>query len=188
MADKERVSETVYFSAPGVKNAERTVTLAVQRARELKIKELVVATGSGRTALQAAELFPEGKVIAVTYHSGTDKPFDDPLPPAARKKLAARGVAFVTCGHALSGCERGLGKGGWTPLDLVANTLRVFGQGTKVCFEIVLMAADAGALSGNEVVAVGGSAEGADTALVITPAHQANLFGLKVREVICKPR
>lgn len=188
MTDQVKVSEAVYFPAPGVRNTERTVAAAIQRARELRIMELVVATESGRTAIRAAESFPEGKVIAVSYHSGAEKPFDDPLPAPARKKLSELGAAVVTCGHALSGCEKGLGKGGWTPLSLVADTLRMLGQGAKVCVEIALMAADAGALSGGELVAVGGTAEGADTALVIAPAHQNRIFDLRIREIVCKPR
>ncbi len=188
MAEKNTVSEIVYFSAPGAGNTEQTIAAAVARARALKIGELVVATESGKTAILAAESFPEGKVIAVSYHSGTDKPFDDPLPASARQKLRELQAVVVTCGHALSGCEKGLGKGGWTPLALVADTLRMLGQGTKVGVEIALMAADAGALSGGDLVAVGGTAEGADTALVITPAHQNRIFELRIREVVCKPR
>jgi hypothetical protein len=57
-----------------------------------------------------------------------------------------------------------------------------------VAVEIAVMAADAGALSGEDIVAIGGSGRGADTALIIKPAHQNNFFDLKIREVICKPR
>lgn len=188
MKDKARIARVIYFPAPGAGNTEATIAAAVARARELGLREIIVATESGRTAIRAAESFPEGKVIAVSYHSGAEKPFDDPLPAGARKKLSELGAAVVTCGHALSGCEKGLGKGGWTPLALVADTLRMFGQGAKVCVEIALMAADAGALSGGELVAVGGTAEGADTALVIAPAHQNRIFDLRIREIVCKPR
>jgi hypothetical protein len=70
---------------------------------------------------------------------------------------------------------------------LVADTLKLFGQGTKVAVEVAVMAADAGALSGRDVVAVGGSSQGADTALVLKPAHAARIFELKIREIVCKP-
>lgn len=181
-------SRIVYFPSTGAAHTAGTIEAACARARERGIKEIVVATSSGRTASKAASLFKGGRVIAVTYHSGAEKPFDDPLPPAARKKLEALNARIVTCGHALSGAEKAVGgAGGCAPLSLVADTLRLFGQGTKVCVEIVLMAADAGALSGRDVVAVGGSGEGADTALVIAPAHQADMFSLRVKEIICKP-
>ena len=74
------------------------------------------------------------------------------------------------------------------PVLLMADTLRLFGQGTKVAVEIAVMAADAGALSGEDIISIGGTGRGADTALVLKPAHQNNFFDLRIREIICKPR
>ncbi|MEX2689145.1 MAG: hypothetical protein Q6351_002325, partial [Candidatus Njordarchaeum guaymaensis] len=75
------------------------------------------------------------------------------------------------------------------PAEIMAITLRLFGEGTKVCVEIVLMAADAGLISmENDVIAIAGTGIGADTALVIKPAHPSNVFDLTIREIICKPR
>jgi len=39
-----------------------------------------------------------------------------------------------------------------------------------------------------EVISIGGTGSGADTALVIKPAHTHDFFELKVREVLCMPR
>jgi hypothetical protein len=51
------------------------------------------------------------------------------------------------------------------------------------------MAADAGLIGTNEeVISIGGTANGADTALVIKPAHTQDFFELKVKEILCKPR
>jgi hypothetical protein len=51
------------------------------------------------------------------------------------------------------------------------------------------MAADAGAIDiHGEVIAVGGTASGADTVCVIRPAHTANFFDLQVREIVAMPR
>jgi len=70
----------------------------------------------------------------------------------------------------------------------MAYTLRTFGQGTKVAVEIAVMAADAGLVRTDEdVISMGGTASGADTALVIQPACSADFFDLKVKEIICKP-
>ncbi|MFP3985126.1 MAG: hypothetical protein ACLFU9_04060, partial [Candidatus Bathyarchaeia archaeon] len=75
------------------------------------------------------------------------------------------------------------------PLEIIANTLRLFGEGTKVCVEIVLMATDAGLIPADkEVVALAGSGRGADTALLIKPANSSRFFELEVKEVIAKPR
>ncbi|MGC7880013.1 pyruvate kinase alpha/beta domain-containing protein, partial [Desulforudis sp. 1190] len=37
-------------------------------------------------------------------------------------------------------------------------------------------------------VAVAGSGTGADTAVVLSPAHSQHFFDTKIREIICKPR
>ena len=48
---------------------------------------------------------------------------------------------------------------------------------------------DAGVIDmAQEVIAIGGSGSGADTAMVIKPAHAQNYLDLKVLEIICKPR
>lgn len=50
------------------------------------------------------------------------------------------------------------------------------------------MAADAGLISvDRDIVAVGGTGRGADTALRIHPANAARFFDLKIREIIAKP-
>jgi hypothetical protein len=70
----------------------------------------------------------------------------------------------------------------------MAFTLRTFGQGTKVAIELSLMAADAGLVRTDEdVISIGGTGKGADSALLLQPANSANFFDLKVKEVICKP-
>ena len=72
-------------------------------------------------------------------------------------------------------------------VERAADTLRLFGQGTKVAVEIAIMAADGGALSGKDIVSIGGTGHGADTALILKPANQSHLFDMRIREVVCKP-
>ena len=96
----------------------------------------------------------------------------------------------VTAAHALSGAERGISKafGGVYPVEIMAATLRMFGQGVKVCVEIALMAADCGAIRAKQpVMVVGGTGGGADTACVITPSYTTSLLETKVNEILCKP-
>ena len=99
-------------------------------------------------------------------------------------------VTVVTATHALSGVERAIAKKytGSYPVLLIADTLRLLGQGTKVAVEVSIMAADAGALSGNDIISIGGTGRGADAALVIKPANQSDFFDIRIREIICKPR
>jgi len=180
----------MYFEQPGKVNTRSTLAIAFERARELGVDEVVLASTSGETAFAALELFGGFRITAVTYHSGFLEPFKPIMLYRTRKQLEEKGVAVISATHALSGVERAVAKkyGGVYPALLIADTLKLFGQGTKVAVEVSIMAADAGTLSGKDIVAIGGSSKGADTALVIKPANQSNLFDLRVREIICKPR
>jgi hypothetical protein len=118
-------------------------------------------------------------------------PGEDEMPPQVRQKLAERGARLLTTTHLLAGVDRAVRNkfGGLYPAEIIAQSLRMLGQGVKVCVEIACMALDAGLIPyGQEVVAVAGSATGADTAVVIVPAHSNQFFDTKVKEIICKPR
>ena len=47
----------MYFDKPGKDNTQQTLKLAAQRAKELEIKEVVVASTAGYTAHKAIEIF-----------------------------------------------------------------------------------------------------------------------------------
>jgi hypothetical protein len=180
----------VYFDQPGKVNTVPTLTEAARRGQELGLDEIVLATTGGDTAYAALAHCPGFRIIAVTYHCGFKEPFQSVMSETVRRDLTDKGVRVVMATHALSGVERSVAKkhGGVCPVLLMADTLKIFGQGAKVAVEVSIMAADAGALSGRDIIAIGGSSKGADTALVIKPAHQSSFFDLRVREIICKPR
>lgn len=179
----------MYFDSPGKHNTESTLKQAAQRAGELGITELVCATTTGNTARIAHDLCKGMKIIAVGYHAGFKKPFTLSMDEIERNALCELGIEVVFATHALSGIERGLAKKlpGMYPALLVAQTLKMFGQGTKVAVEIAVMAADAGKLSGDKIIAVGGSSKGCDTALVLSPADMSRFTEVKIHETICKP-
>ncbi|MBA3045326.1 MAG: hypothetical protein KKH41_08395 [Candidatus Thermoplasmatota archaeon] len=178
------------FERPGPQNTVECLELAAARARELSIGEVIIATNSGDTAMKSLARFQGMKIIAVNHHAGFKEPFKVELSPDVRKKLKSSGVRVVIAAHALSGIERSFRTKyqGIYPMELVADTLRMFGQGTKVCVEIALMAADAGELSGESVMCIGGSGTGADTAIILTPVHQRNFLDMRIHEIVCKPR
>jgi hypothetical protein len=105
--------------------------------------------------------------------------------------LERQGVTVLTQSHVLSGVERSIsGKfGGVSRVETIAEALRsLLGHGLKVCVEIAIMAADAGAIPIADIVAVGGTGSGSDTAVVIRPAHMNNFFDARIREIIVMPR
>jgi len=180
----------MYFDQPGKVNTRETLTAAYDRARELGLDEVVLASTSGETAFIALDVFKDFRITAVTYHHGYIEPFKPIMPYRTRKQLEEKGVAVISATHALSGVERAVAKkhSGVYPALLIADTLKLFGQGTKVAVEVTIMAADAGTVTGQDIIAIGGSSKGADTALVVKPANQSNLFDLRIREIVCKPR
>lgn len=78
-------------------------------------------------------------------------------------------------------------KFGGSEQEIVANTLRILGQGVKVCAEITAMASDAGLIPQENIIAVAGTGSGADTALVIFPQPSNRFFDIKIREFLAKP-
>jgi len=157
------------------------------------IEHVVVATTSGETAVRLAEgLAGTGvRLVCVTHHVGFAGGDADELDPTNRARLEELGAGIVTATHALSGIARSISRisGGTTPTEIVAHTLRLFGQGVKVCVEIAVMAADAGCIpTDRDVLCVGGTGRGADTAVVLKPAHMNAFFETRIREVLCFPK
>lgn len=183
----------VYFERPGYNNTMETLRLAVERCEELGIRYLVVASSSGETAMKAYDLIKdkEIKLVVVTYHTGFYEEGVNSMKPEIEEFLRNNGVTIVRQSHILSGLERSFTRkfGGLSRTEAVAEALRaLFGHGLKVCVEITVMAADSGAIPIEEVVAVGGRSRGADTAVVIRPAHMNNFFDMQIKEIICMPR
>ncbi len=178
-----------YWEKKGKSNTGGTVKEAVEKAKELGIKYVVVASNSGETA---EKFIGQGlEVACVTHHIGWTGPGEDEMGAEKRKELQEKGVKILTTTHLLAGVDRALRFKfeGVYPAEIVSSTLRMLGQGLKVCVEIRVMALDAGLIPyGEEIIAVGGSGKGADAACVIVPAHSSQFFDTVIKEIICMPR
>ena len=185
-----------YFEKPGESNTRDAAVFAIGRARELKIKTIVVASTSGKTAQIFFDAMKGSDIelVVVSHVVGFTKPGEWEFSEEIAVQLRNQGVRIVTGTHALSGLERALSRsprvGGGSRSEAVAEALRrVVAVGLKVAVECVLIAADQGVLDvSKEVVAVGGTASGADTVCVIRPAHTGSFFDLQVREIVAMPR
>jgi hypothetical protein len=183
----------IYFDSQGEHNTDAALDTAVAYCRAGGLRKIVLASSSGATALKLKQKAgAEIEVIAVTYGAGSR--FTDEVEQFNKNRdaLMKAGITIVRGVHALSGVERTFEnkyKTGFLPLNLVSDTLRLFSQGMKVCVEVSIMAAEAGHISPQQdVVVLGGSGEGADTAVLMKPAYAASLFSLKIKEIICMPR
>jgi uncharacterized protein len=174
-----------------ISSTKTTLEAALTRAAELHIKHLVVASTSGRTALQLAKMLPANfEAVCVTHHAGFREFGKNELTEAVENKLAGHGIPVLRTTHLFAGVERAirLKVGGLGPAETIAFTYRTLGEGTKVAVEIAVMALDAGLIPyGKDVIAIAGTGSGADTAIVIRPAHSRQFFDTHVRETICKP-
>lgn len=181
----------VYFGRAGPQNTEGTLQLARERAEALGIKRAVVATTSGRTGALAARTFGGYDLTVVTHSTGFSSPNEQHLEPGYRTEIEETGARLLTCQHALGGIGRAVRRrlGTYQLDEIVAFVLRTFCQGMKVACEITVMAADARLVpAGEEVIAIGGTGRGADTAAVILAANAQDFFDLRVLEIVCKPR
>ena len=187
----ETVVQTVYFDEPGEANTERTLALARSRAGQLGIRSIIVATTKGATGRAAAQLFAGFNLIVVSHVTGFNAPDVQELSAEGRAELLAAGAKVLTGTHTFGGIGRAVRRklGTYQLDELVAYTLRTFGEGLKVAMEMTAMAADAGLVRcDEEVIAIAGTGKGADTAAVIRPAHVHNFFDQRVLEILCKPR
>ncbi len=166
------------------------IELATARAKELGIEKLVVASSTGSTALRFLKAWAASRLVVVRYVYGFERPDVQEMPADVEKQILSAGARIVTAAHAMGGLGRAVRRKFKTFQvdEIIAGTLRIFGQGVKVACEITMMACDAGMVHTNEkIVACGGSGRGSDTALVVTPANTHNFFDLRVHEIICKP-
>ncbi len=180
-----------YFASPGEENTDETLRLAKTRAEDLGIRDIVVASTRGVTGVKASEIFKGYNLVIVTHHTGFRKPGLQELEEENRKLIEDRGGKIFTGTHAFMNVERAIRRmfGTAYPTEIIAQTLRLFGEGMKVAVEIVLMAADAGLIPADrDVISIAGTGRGADTAIVVKPANSMRLFDLAVKEIICMPR
>jgi uncharacterized protein len=163
----------VYFEAPGEENTTAVLSSAKERADELDIKHVLIPSVRGVSAEKALDFFANTNVTL--FFVGTDPAR---FSPETEKRIADSGfkLAFYK-------------QVDYQYPDDVKNAFRRFGQGTKVAVEVTLIAAQEEIVEpGIEVVALGGSAKGFDTALVVKAATSDEFYELEICEILCKPR
>ena len=186
-----RVEKIIYFDSPEEADTEITLEAAKERAKALNIRDVVVASTSGATGVKACKIFKDLNLIMVRHHTGFKQPNVQEMRLEYESEIVKSGAKLLTATHALSGVERSTRRklNTYGPVEILAEGLKMLGNGFKVCIEIAVMAADAGLISvDRDCVAVAGSSRGADTAVVLKPANSNNFFDLYVREIIVKPR
>jgi hypothetical protein len=182
----------MYFEKAGIENTDITLKVAFNHAASKGVRNIVLASTGGFTAekvlhIPGREAF---NIVVVTHNTGFKEEGIQSFPADLRMRLTENGVKVHTGTMVL----RSLGTairdmaGGYSEQELVANTLRMFSQGVKVCVEITAMAADAGLIPFDDVVAIAGTGKGADTACLIRANSSNRFFKIRVKEFIAKPK
>jgi len=185
--------EVHYFEEFGSQNTSETIEAAKKAVLDLGLKYVVVASGSGTTGIKVAKEFKDSgvKVVIVTEYAGSVEFSEE-----NKKELDKLDATVVTSMHAFLSPAESISKlyaNHCSENTIIKDVLRRFSQGTKVATEIVMMATDAGVIpAGEDVVAIAGTGEGADTAIIIKSCHAELFFdkekGIEFREIIAMPR
>jgi hypothetical protein len=185
--------EVIYFEKPGKDNTAACLESVKKAVERDGYKNIVVASTTGETGLMFSEAFKDTGVnlIVITHSYGFKEPNATEMSEDVRSKIIANGAKVYTGTMPTHSLDVAFSKkfSGSYLTQIVANSLRRFGEGSKVCCECVMMAVDAGIIpEEEEVLAVAGTARGADTVAVLRSAATKRFLDLKVLEFVAKPR
>jgi len=194
--DQER--SIIYFSKPGRHNTPRLIEAVGKRLQEGDIKTVIAASTTGYTALELSKALGKGVTIVSVGETplvrewGHEYPL---LPAEAKAELERRGVIVADKVPYLFHSSV-LDYSEWkmpTPELILRDTLYAFGQGFKVAVEAVLLAVASGFVEPyQDVIAVGGTSRGADTAIVMNATFPNHAFSqdpekrMQIKEILCK--
>jgi hypothetical protein len=179
----------LYFEKAGAENTASVIDLVRDYASTKRIRKIVLASTRGNTAKVFATAFQgtDMQLIVVPWQYGFGEQHgmgEQPFPQSLVTELQQKGH-LVHFGTMLFHTEDIYGS---RIPQTIANVLRIFGQGIKVCVEILMMATDGGCLKkGEKVIVVAGTGAGADTAVVATAAPSLKMTELRIHEILCKP-
>ncbi len=174
----------VYFETAGKENTAEVLRLTKERAQARGISKVVLASTRGDTARAAASAFEKSalRLVVIPHQFGFGEQQRFPAELVTELEQKGHHVHFGTMLFHTDDLY------GVRAPRLMANLLRTFCQGIKVCVEIVLIACDGGLIkSGEKIIAIAGTGAGADTAVVVTAAPSPRLTDLHIHEIICKP-
>jgi len=160
---------TFYFNKKGKENTEATLKLAKKVAVEEGIDDIILASTTGYTAEKAMKICAGLKLIVVGIERSN---FSSEL--IKRLESDENKVYFSD-------------EEEYDYPEDMKTAFRRFSQGTKVAVEVTVIAAKKNAVKvGKKIIAIAGTHEGSDTALVIDAAEDFN--NIVIEELICKPR
>jgi len=187
------IKEIVYFEKPGEHNTSECVRIVKLAFADKASGYVVAASTSGKNA-EAFFKALEGsgsKLVIVTHSANFNKENHDEFDAGIREMLKNNNVPVYTGTILTHSLEKSIMDkfGGNTTGAIIAGCLRRFGEGAKVCIEIVMEACDAGLIpEGAEVLAAAGTGHGTDTVMLIKSRPSKRFLDLEVLEILAMPR
>ncbi len=178
------------FGKPGQKNTEKALEILTEGLKRYPVKEVVIASTYGDTGLAAARLLKDTgvKLIVITHNCEFKRAGSLEMTPKMKSSIEELGAVVYTGTMPFRNIGTAIrARQSYSQQELIADTLRIMGQGMKVCVEIAMMAADAGLVGTDDILTVAGTARGADTVALVKPAPSNRLFDVKVRDILAKP-
>ncbi len=200
-----------FFPHYGPENTNEVIDAVAERLQERDINIVVVASSTGEMAIRIAQRFRAGQEPGTAAQPRVIAVCDPPwaigkIPKAGRispdnkARLLALGAEVVdTVPYASRAYSTGASNNVYEALDLLVVVFDAFrivgGNGLKVAIEVALMATNGGVIQpGQEVIAVAGTGNGLDTAVVIKSAYSIDIFSTdpserpEIREILAMPR
>jgi hypothetical protein len=181
--------QVYYFDEPGEENTQLVIETVSQRLEAGGIKKVIIASTSGKTAVEFARSLKGKAELVCVSESPYRREWGEQWPclkQAFKRELEKLGVAIIDrAPYVLHSSV--LEAARWpntSPERLVKETLYTFGQGMKVAVEVAPY---------EDVIGVGGSSKGADTAIILRATYPASIFDkdpakrLEIREIIAMP-
>ena len=130
----DEIWEIIYFEKLGSSNTDKTLDLAKKRAVKLGIRNIVVASRTGSTGVKASEVFKGFSLVVVNFVTGFEEPNLQSFLPENRDLIARSEANILTGTYAFGALGRAVRKkfDAIQVDEIIANVLRLFGQGVKV--------------------------------------------------------
>jgi len=194
------VREDIYFDSPGKGNTRDVIEAVKKRLKDVSIEYVIVASTTGATAIEVSDALGDSVKIVSVSESALVREWGAQYPcmnPENKKELERRGVVVAEKVPYFFHSSP-LDCGRWSapsPDMIVRETLYAFGQGMKVAVEVVFIAVACGYIEPfQDVIALGGTSRGADTAILLRATFPNLIFSedaskrLMIKEIIAMPR
>jgi uncharacterized protein len=181
------------FEKTGAHNTPDCVEIIKKAVSQGMSKHVVAASTSGRNAEAFFNALKgtDANLVIVTHSANFKEENHDEFDEKVRKLLRENNIPVYTGTILTHSLEKSVMEkfGGNTTATIIAGTLRRFGEGAKVCIEIVMEACDAGLIpEGAEILATAGTGHGSDTVMLIKSRPSKRFLDLEVLEILAMPR